>query len=93
MLFFGEGQLREKWVVFSRDEGEDLWKVKVGGSHRISMWDFVQVAVVVTRVLEIRFGSLRASAGVWNLGRVSSFGRGEGMSALVLVALMLDILG
>ncbi|CAL2225273.1 unnamed protein product [Prunus armeniaca] len=32
------------------------------------MWDFVQVAVVVTRVLDIRFGSLRASA-------VGSFGR------------------
>ncbi|CAL8120403.1 unnamed protein product [Prunus armeniaca] len=26
------------------------------------MWDFVQVAVVVTRVLEIRFDNLRASA-------------------------------
>ncbi|CAL8178306.1 unnamed protein product [Prunus armeniaca] len=32
------------------------------------MWDFVQVTVVVTRVLEIRFGSLRASA-------VGGFGR------------------
>ncbi|CAL9010051.1 unnamed protein product, partial [Prunus brigantina] len=26
-----------------------------------------------------------ASAGAWHLGRVSSFGRGEGVSALVLV--------
>ncbi|CAL2253924.1 unnamed protein product [Prunus armeniaca] len=32
------------------------------------MWDFVQVAVVVTRVIDIRFGSLRALA-------VRSFGR------------------
>ncbi|CAL8117154.1 unnamed protein product [Prunus armeniaca] len=32
------------------------------------MWNFVQVAVVVARVLEIRFGSLRASA-------VGRFGR------------------
>ncbi|KAI5336531.1 hypothetical protein L3X38_015799 [Prunus dulcis] len=46
------------------------------------MWNFVQVTVVLTRVLEIRFGSrelqqLGASADVWHLGRVSSFGRGE----------------
>ncbi|CAL2229757.1 unnamed protein product [Prunus armeniaca] len=32
------------------------------------MWDFVQVAVVVTRVMEIRFGSLRVST-------AGSFGR------------------
>ncbi|CAL2239903.1 unnamed protein product [Prunus armeniaca] len=32
-------------------------EVKVGGLCRISMWDFAQVAVVVTRVLEIKFGS------------------------------------
>ncbi|KAI5323198.1 hypothetical protein L3X38_032270 [Prunus dulcis] len=62
------------------------------------MWDFVQVAVVVTRFLEIRIGSweLRqsgASAGVWHLRRLSSFGRGEGVSALVLVVLRLDMLG
>ncbi|CAL9019041.1 unnamed protein product, partial [Prunus brigantina] len=88
MLFFGEGQLREKGSVFSSGEGEDLrntksekvvtlftWvlfaiyrEVKVGGLCRISMWDFVQVAVVVTRVLEIRFDSLRASA-------IGSFGK------------------
>ncbi|KAI5338509.1 hypothetical protein L3X38_017780 [Prunus dulcis] len=46
------------------------------------MWDFVQVAVVVTLVLEIRFGGreLRqsgASAGVCRFGKVSSFGRGK----------------
>ncbi|KAI5344565.1 hypothetical protein L3X38_012442 [Prunus dulcis] len=60
-------------MVFSRGEGEDLQQgkslqktkeVKVGGLHKISMWDFVQVAVVVTRVLEIRFGS-------WKLQQVS----------------------
>ncbi|CAL9017379.1 unnamed protein product, partial [Prunus brigantina] len=33
------------------------------------------------------------SAGAWHLGRVSSFGRGEGVSALVLVVLRLDMLG
>ncbi|CAL2255795.1 unnamed protein product [Prunus armeniaca] len=68
------------------------------GLHKVSMWDFVQIALVVTRVLEIRFGSqeLRqsgASAGAWHLGRVSSFNREEGMSALVLVVLRLDMLG
>lgn len=62
------------------------------------MWDFVQVAVVVTRVMEIRFGNWElqqsgASAGVWHLGRVSSFGRGEDVSALVLIVLRLDMLG
>ncbi|CAL9030712.1 unnamed protein product [Prunus brigantina] len=61
------------------------------------MRDFVQFAVVVTRVLEIRFGNWEfrqsgASAGVCHLGRVSSFGREEGVSAFVLVALMLDML-
>ncbi|KAI5343670.1 hypothetical protein L3X38_011546 [Prunus dulcis] len=30
-------------------------EVKVRGLHKVSMWDFVQVAVVLTRVLEIRF--------------------------------------
>ncbi|CAL8993893.1 unnamed protein product [Prunus brigantina] len=45
------------------------WReVKVRGLYRISMWDFGQAAVVVTRVLEIRFGSLRASA-IGSLGR------------------------
>ncbi|CAL2260012.1 unnamed protein product [Prunus armeniaca] len=33
------------------------------------------------------------SAGAWHLGRVSSFGRREGVSALVLVVLRLDMLG
>ncbi|BBH07191.1 basic helix-loop-helix DNA-binding superfamily protein [Prunus dulcis] len=38
--------------------GEVGWEVKVGGLHKVSMWDFVQVVVVATRVLEeIRFGS------------------------------------
>ncbi|KAI5327460.1 hypothetical protein L3X38_026856 [Prunus dulcis] len=51
------------------------------------MWDFVQVAVVVACVLEIRFGNWElqqsgASAGVWHLGRVSSFGKEEGLSAI-----------
>ncbi|BBG97237.1 hypothetical protein Prudu_006291, partial [Prunus dulcis] len=32
-------------------------EVKVGGLHKVSMWDFVQVVVVATRVLEIRFSS------------------------------------
>ncbi|CAL2260067.1 unnamed protein product [Prunus armeniaca] len=50
------------------------------------MWDFVQVAVVVTRVLGIRFDNWEfrqsgASANVWHLKRVSSFNRDEGMSA------------
>ncbi|CAL8155838.1 unnamed protein product [Prunus armeniaca] len=33
------------------------------------------------------------SAGAWHLGRVSSFGKREGVSALVLVVLRLDMLG
>ncbi|CAL8174624.1 unnamed protein product [Prunus armeniaca] len=45
------------------------------------MWDFVQVAVVVTRVMESSFGNLGASAGAWHLRRVSSLGMREGMSA------------
>ncbi|KAI5317933.1 hypothetical protein L3X38_037640 [Prunus dulcis] len=45
--------------------GEVGWEVKVGGLHKVSMWDFVQVVVVATRVLEeIRFGS-------WELRQVS----------------------
>ncbi|CAL9028922.1 unnamed protein product [Prunus brigantina] len=66
-------------------------EVKVGGWCRFPMWDFVQVAAVVTCVMEIRFS--RVSAGAWHLGRVSSFGKGEGVSALVLVVLRLDMLG
>ncbi|KAI5345227.1 hypothetical protein L3X38_013104 [Prunus dulcis] len=56
-------------------------EVKVGALHKVPMWDFVQVAVVATRVLEIRFGS-------WELRQVSGI-MGEGVVALVLVALML----
>ncbi|KAI5328699.1 hypothetical protein L3X38_028096 [Prunus dulcis] len=44
--------------------GEIGWEVKVGGLHKVSVWDFVQVVVVATRVLEIRFGS-------WELRQVS----------------------
>ncbi|CAL8168922.1 unnamed protein product [Prunus armeniaca] len=49
-------------------------EVKVGGLHKVLMWDFVQVAVVVIRVLEIRFGNWDlwqsgASAGAWHLGK------------------------
>ncbi|CAL9019234.1 unnamed protein product [Prunus brigantina] len=40
------------WVLFPIYR-----EVKVGGLHKVSMWDFMQVAVLVTRVLEIRFGS------------------------------------
>ncbi|KAI5327143.1 hypothetical protein L3X38_026539 [Prunus dulcis] len=40
-------------------------EVKVGGLHKVSMWDFVQVVVVATRVMEIRFGN-------WELRQVSS---------------------
>ncbi|ONI00031.1 hypothetical protein PRUPE_6G063800 [Prunus persica] len=32
-------------------------EVRVGGLHKVPMWDFVQVVVVATRVLGIRFGS------------------------------------
>ncbi|KAI5335983.1 hypothetical protein L3X38_026117 [Prunus dulcis] len=39
-------------------------EVKVGALHKVPMWDFVQVVVVATRVLEIRFGS-------WELRQVS----------------------
>ncbi|KAI5328703.1 hypothetical protein L3X38_028100 [Prunus dulcis] len=68
--------------------GEIGWEVKVGGLHKVPMWDFVQVIVVATRVLEIRFGSweLRQVSGT---SEVSSFDREEGVAALVLVALML----
>ncbi|KAI5312663.1 hypothetical protein L3X38_041837 [Prunus dulcis] len=44
--------------------GEIGWEVKVGGLRKVSMWDFVQVVVVATRVLEIRFGN-------WELRQVS----------------------
>ncbi|CAL2247571.1 unnamed protein product [Prunus armeniaca] len=44
------------WVLFPIYR-----EVKVGGLHKVSMWDFVQIAMVVTHVLEIRFGSLGAS--------------------------------
>ncbi|CAL2236003.1 unnamed protein product [Prunus armeniaca] len=47
-------------------------EVKVGGWCRFPMWDSVQVAAVVTRVMRIRR---------------------EGVSALVLVVLRLDMLG
>ncbi|CAL9024622.1 unnamed protein product [Prunus brigantina] len=46
------------------------WEVKVGGLHKVSMWDFVQVAVVVTRD-KIRFGIW--SFGKWLLLRKSVF--------------------
>ncbi|CAL2229433.1 unnamed protein product [Prunus armeniaca] len=65
----------------------------MGALHKISIWDFMQVAVVVTRVLEIRFSS-------WELRQVSGTSEGcfpsRGKKAclpLVLVALMLDMLG
>ncbi|CAL9013794.1 unnamed protein product [Prunus brigantina] len=81
MLFFGEGQLREKWdFAFSREKNGNFCRVtvkgrkvvtlftrvlcpfyrevKVGCWCRFPMWDFVQVAAVVTRVMEIRFSSL-----------------------------------
>ncbi|KAL6288361.1 hypothetical protein ACE6H2_005871 [Prunus campanulata] len=63
-------------------------EVKVGGLCTFPMWDFVPIVVVVTRVMEIRFSNWElqqsdASARVWHFGRVSSFGRGGGMSALV----------
>ncbi|KAI5310945.1 hypothetical protein L3X38_045468 [Prunus dulcis] len=48
-------------------EGEAMGpdgEVKVGGLHKVPMWDFVQVVVVATRVLDIRFGS-------WELRQVS----------------------
>ncbi|KAI5328702.1 hypothetical protein L3X38_028099 [Prunus dulcis] len=44
--------------------GEISWEVKVGGLHKVPMWNFVQVVVVATRVVEIRFGS-------WELRQVS----------------------
>ncbi|CAL8145449.1 unnamed protein product [Prunus armeniaca] len=47
-------------------------EVKVGGWCRFPMWDSVQVAAVVTRVMRIRR---------------------EGVSALVIVVLRLDMLG
>ncbi|KAH0976189.1 hypothetical protein GBA52_018088 [Prunus armeniaca] len=77
-------------------------EVKVEGLCTFPMWDFVQVAMVVHMVVHMswrlsqRTCELRqsgASAGVWHLGRVSSFGSGEGVSALVLVVLRLDKLG
>ncbi|KAI5335981.1 hypothetical protein L3X38_026115 [Prunus dulcis] len=49
---------------FSGQLPTSLGEVKVGALHKVSMWDFVQVVVVATRVLEIRFGS-------WELRQVS----------------------
>ncbi|BBG92531.1 Disease resistance protein TIR-NBS-LRR class family [Prunus dulcis] len=45
-------------------------EVKVGGLHKVSMWDFVQVVVVATRILETRFGS-------WELPQVSGTSEGR----------------
>ena len=47
------------WVLFPIYR-----EVKVGGLHKVSMWDFVQAGVVATCVLEIRFG-------IWELRQVS----------------------
>ncbi|CAL2251464.1 unnamed protein product [Prunus armeniaca] len=72
-----------------------LKEVKVGGWCRFPMWDSVQVAAVVTHVVRTvcELWQSGVSAGAWHLGRVSSFGRREGVSALVLVVLRLDMLG
>ncbi|CAL9020793.1 unnamed protein product [Prunus brigantina] len=51
------------------------------------MWDFVQVTVVVTRVMGSSFGNLGASAGAWHLGRISSFGMREGVNVSWIDAL------
>ncbi|CAL2238165.1 unnamed protein product [Prunus armeniaca] len=115
MLFFGEGQLRDRGLSLAREgpgpsvdgwPAEDktgeavvklrtpVWcrpkalrclsqlgvvtiakEVKVGGLHKVPVWDFVQVAVMMAR-----FG---ASAGGCPFGRASPFGREEGMSALI----------
>ncbi|CAL2227796.1 unnamed protein product [Prunus armeniaca] len=61
-------------------------KINNFGIVTVKVRQFVQVAVVVTCVLEIKFGSwdlrqLGASAGAWHLGRMSSFGREEDVSA------------
>ncbi|CAL2234275.1 unnamed protein product [Prunus armeniaca] len=62
----GKNLQKTKWekqsLSFGHRCGAGRREVKVGGLCRISIWDFMQVAVVVTRVLEIRFDSLRASA-------------------------------
>ncbi|CAL8150900.1 unnamed protein product [Prunus armeniaca] len=59
MLFFGEGQLRDRGEavvklrtpVWCRPKAlRCLVTVKVGGLHKVLMWDFVQVAVMMTRV-------------------------------------------
>ncbi|KAI5354035.1 hypothetical protein L3X38_006930 [Prunus dulcis] len=79
----GEWSLRFTWVLFPIYR-----EVKVGALHKVPMWDFVQAVVVATRVMDIRFGTWELG-----LGSVSSFGMGEGVVALVLVALMLRLLG
>ncbi|CAL2229628.1 unnamed protein product [Prunus armeniaca] len=78
--------LCQLWVVKVAEE------VKMGALHKVSMWDFVQVTVVVTRVLEIRFSN-------WELRQVSGTSEGcfpstrkKACLPLVLVALMLDML-
>ncbi|CAL2257838.1 unnamed protein product [Prunus armeniaca] len=67
---FGGVTIKGKKVVtlFTRVLFPIYREVKVGGLCGISIWDLVQVAVMVTRVMEIRFSSLRESA-------VGSFGR------------------
>ncbi|CAL9001474.1 unnamed protein product [Prunus brigantina] len=44
-------------------------------------------------IQQSRASTVGSFAGVWHSGRVSSFGRGEGVSTLVLVVLMPDMLG
>ncbi|CAB4294431.1 unnamed protein product [Prunus armeniaca] len=58
---------------------------------RTSVWCRPKALRCLSQLRGVR--QLGASAGVWHLGRVSAFGRGEGMSTLVLVVLRLDMLG
>ncbi|CAL8152865.1 unnamed protein product [Prunus armeniaca] len=53
------------------------------GLHKVLMWDFVQIALVVTRVLEIRFGSqeLRQSG-----ASAATCSYNKGRSGLALLA-------
>ncbi|KAI5334661.1 hypothetical protein L3X38_024794 [Prunus dulcis] len=55
----GEWSLRFTWILFPIYR-----EVKVGALHKVPMWDFVQAAVVATRVMDIRFGT-------WELRQVS----------------------
>ncbi|CAL8997920.1 unnamed protein product [Prunus brigantina] len=88
MPFLGEGQLREKGNLPSgKGSGPSIkaspQKTKIGEAVvklRTPVWCRPKA---IRCLSQLRMSGV--STGAWHLGRASSFGRGEGVSALVLV--------